>query len=175
MDPAVITVGSIQGGTKGNIIPDQVKLEMTVRTFNPAVRKRILSGIERVAKAEAQAANAPRDPEVKVKTGIAAVENDLELTNRMAATLRKVMGSDKVVEMPAKMTLEDFSEYGLAGARAVLLHVGAIAPAKLAAAKQGGPPVFGTHSPQWAPEREPTIKASVIAETAILLDLMAKK
>jgi hypothetical protein len=90
----------------------------------------------------------------------------------MVTTLRKALGPDKVVEMPAKMTSEDFSQYGLAGVQAVLLHIGAVDPAKLAAAKQSGTPLPGPHSPQWAPEREPTIKAAIAAETAVLMDLL---
>jgi len=175
MDSGVITVGSIHGGTQHNIIPDQVKLQLTVRTFNPQNRKRLLASIERVAKAEAMAANAPHDPIVKVTLGTDAVYNDPQLTNRLAATLRKTLGPENVVEMPAKMTSEDFSQYGLAGVPAVLLHIGAVDPAKLAAAKQSGTILPGPHSPQWAPEREPTLKAAIKAETAILLDLFGSK
>lgn len=172
MDPAVITVGSIHGGTKDNIIPDQVKLQMTVRTFNPQARKRLLAAIARVAKAESQSANAPREPLVTVIPGTDVVNNDPALTSRVVATLRQAMGPDKIVEMPAKMTSEDFSQYGLAGVPALLLHVGASDPAKLAAARQSGIPVPGTHSPEFAPEREPTIKAAVTAETISLMNLL---
>ena len=89
----------------------------------------------------------------------------------MVAVLRTALGPKNVVEMPAEMTLEDFSQYGLAGAHAVLLHIGAVDPAKLEAARQSGVPLPKLHSPQWAPEREPTIKAAITAETAVLLDL----
>ncbi len=175
MDPAVITVGSIQGGTQRNIIPDQVKLQLTVRTFSPQARKRLLAGIERVAKGEALAAAAPREPLVKIEPSTDAVYNDPELTQRVAATVRKVLGPRNVVEMPAKMTSEDFSQYGLAGVPSVLLHIGAVDPAKLAAARQSGTILPGPHSPQWAPEREPTLKAAITAETAALLDLFGSK
>jgi hippurate hydrolase len=79
--------------------------------------------------------------------------------------------------MPAKMTSEDFANYGQAGIKAILLHVGAVAPSKLAAARQAGVSLPGPHSPQWAPEFEPTVRAAITAETAILLDLFgaAKK
>ncbi len=174
MDPAVITVGSIQGGTQRNIIPEQVKLQLTVRTFSPQARKKLLAGIERVARGEALAADAPREPLVKIEAATDAVYNDPELTNRLAATLRKALGQQNVVEMPAKMTSEDFSQYGLAGVPSVLLHIGAVDPAKLAAAKQSGTPVPGPHSPQWAPEREPTLKAAITAETAALLELLGR-
>jgi len=89
----------------------------------------------------------------------------------MVAVLRTALGPKNVVEMPAEMTSEDFSQYGLAGAHAVLLHIGAVDPAKLEAARQSGVPLPKLHSPQWPPEREPTIKAAFTAETAVLLDL----
>lgn len=171
MDPAVITVGSIHGGTVANIIPEQVTLLLTVRTFNPEARKRLLAAIEREAKGEAIAANAPKEPLVEVKSGTDAVYNEPELTRRMVAVLRTTLGPKNVVEMPAEMTSEDFSQYGLAGVPAVLLHIGAVDPAKLEAARQSGVPLPKLHSPQWAPDREPTLKAAITAETAVLLDL----
>jgi amidohydrolase len=175
IEPAVITVGSIHGGTGYNIIPDQVKLQLTVRTFNPQVRAKLLKAIEREAKGIAVAANAPKEPEVKVAAGTDAVYNDPTLTNHMAAVLKSALGPDKVVEMPAKMTSEDFSQYGLAGVHAVLLHVGAVDPVKLAMAKQSGTILPGPHSPQWAPEVQPTMKAFITAETAVLMDFFNTK
>ena len=174
MDPAVITVGSIHGGTGANIIPDQVKMQLTVRTFNPAARKRMLAAIEREAKGEAIAANAPKEPLVEVKAGTDSVYNDPKATERMVVTLRKALGPDKVVEMPAKMTSEDFSQYGQAGVPEVLLHVGAVDPAKLAESKRTGMPLPAPHSPQWAPVFQPTVQAAITAETAVLMDLLSR-
>ena len=171
MDPAVITVGSIHGGTGANIIPDQVKLQLTVRTFNPQARKRMLAAIERQVKGEAMAANAPKEPVVEIKAGTDAVYNDPKTTERMVATLRQVLGPDRVVEMPAKMTSEDFSQYGQAGVPEVLLHVGAVDPEKLAEAKRTGTPVPAPHSPQWAPVFQPTVKAFITTETSVLMNL----
>lgn len=173
LDPAVITVGAIRGGTKNNIIPEEVKLQLTVRTFNPQARKQLLAAIERTAKGEALTGNAPREPLVKIEAGTDVVYNDPELTARVVATLRKVMGAQNVVEMPAKMTSEDFSQYALAGVPSLLLHFGAVDAAKLAAARQSGTPLPGPHSPQWAPEREPSIKTAIVVETAALLELLA--
>jgi hippurate hydrolase len=90
----------------------------------------------------------------------------------MVAATRAALGAERVVEMPAQMGGEDFSQFGLAGVRAVLLHVGAVDAGKLEAARASGAPVAGVHSPLFAPEREPVIKAAMRAETAILLDLM---
>ncbi len=174
--PAVITVGAIHGGTKNNIIPDQVQLLLSVRTFDPLVRKRVLEAIARIAKGEAAAAGAPREPLIEPTAGMPsgeAVYNDPDLTNRLAAALKKGMQPPgSVVEMPAKMTSEDFSEYGRAGVKAALLHIGAVDPAKLAESRRTGVPVPAPHSPQWAPVRETTLKAAVQAETIALLDLL---
>ena len=172
IDPAVLTVGSIHGGTVANIIPEQVKLQITVRAFDPETRKRMVAAIEREAKGEAIAANAPKEPLVELKGGTDAVNNDPELTRRMVAVLRTALGAKNVVEMPPLMGSEDFSQYGLAGVRAVLLHIGAVDPAKLEAARQSGVQVPGLHTPQWAPEREPTLKAAITGETAVLMDLL---
>jgi len=171
----VITVGSIHGGSASNIIPDQVKLQITVRSLDPAVHKRLLAAIERQAKGEALAANAPKEPLIETKSNTDAVYNDPELTQRMVAAARTALGADRVVEMPAQMGGEDFSQFGLAGVRAVLLHVGAVDAANLEASRKSGVPLPGVHSPLWAPEREPTIKAAIGAETAILMDLLNKE
>jgi hippurate hydrolase len=171
VDPVVITVGSIHGGTQGNIIPDQVKLQLTVRTFSDAVRKRVLASIAREVKGEAIAANMPKAPLVDVEPGTDSVYNDPALMSRVVPVLQAALGKDKVAEMPQKMTSEDFSQYGLAGAHALLLHVGAVAPERLEAAKKAGEHLPGTHSPQWAPDFKPTVHSMITAETAVLLDL----
>ena len=93
----------------------------------------------------------------------------------MVVAARAALGDDRVVEMPAQMGGEDFSQFGLAGVRAVLLHVGAVDAAKLEASRKSDESLPGVHSPLWAPEREPTIKAAILAETAILVDLLDGK
>ena len=173
--PAVITVGAIRGGTKNNIIPDEVQLLLSVRTFDAQVRKRVLQSIARIAKGEAEAGGAPREPLIEPTAGMQGVEavyNDPELTSRLAVALRGGMAPSAVIEMPAKMTSEDFSEYGRAGVKSVLLHIGAVDPAKLAESRRTAVPVPAPHSPQWAPLREPTLKAAVQAEILALLNLL---
>ncbi|MDB5937062.1 MAG: peptidase [Massilia sp.] len=174
LDPVVITVGSIQGGTVANIIPDQVKLQLSVRTFRPEVRKRVLASIAREARGEAIAAGAPKEPLVEVKPGTDSVFNDPELVSRVVKVVQGAVGPEFVKEMPPKMTSEDFSQYGLQpGVKAILLHVGAVEASRLAAATKAGQPLPGTHSPQWAPDFKPTVINTIKAETAILLDLFA--
>jgi hippurate hydrolase len=173
VDPVVVTVGSIHGGTQGNIVPDEVRLQLSVRTYTPEVRSRTLAAIRRIATGEAQAAGAPRAPLVEapaVATN-APVYNDPPTTLRLAGALKKGLGDDRVIEMPQKMTSEDFADYGLAGVPSVLLHIGAVDPQKLAAARQSGQPVPAPHSPEWAPEREPTLKGAIRAEVTALLEL----
>lgn len=176
VEPVVITVGSIHGGTQANVIPDEVTLELSVRAFTEDVRQRLLAAIARVAKAEAQGAGALREPRMEVRGGTTnPVYNDPALIERLSIALRKTMGADRVMEMPAKMTSEDFSAYGLAGVPSALLHIGAVAPEKLAQAKRTGVPGPAPHSPEWLPDLEPTLKAAVLAETSALLDLLSVK
>jgi len=176
LDPVVITVGSIQGGTQANIVPDQVKLALTVRTFRPEVRQRVLASIAREAKGEAIAAGAPKEPAVEIKPGTDSVYNDPELMARAVKAVEKAVGPEFVKEMPAKMTSEDFAMYGQQpGVKALLLHVGAVQAGRLEAANKAGMAVPGTHSPQWAPDLKPTLLNTIKAETAILLDLMPPK
>lgn len=175
VDPVVVTIGSIHGGTQGNIIPDEVRLQLSVRTYTPEVRARTIEAIRRIAKGEAIAAGAPREPRVDAaaQPGTPPVYNDPALTARLATSLKRDLGEASVIEMPQKMTSEDFAQYRLAGVPSVLLHIGAVSPATLAAAKQTGIPGPAPHSPEWAPEREPTLKGAIRAETAALLELLA--
>ena len=107
-DPAVVTVGTIHGGTKNNIIPDDVKLQLTVRSYKDEVRKHLLSAIERIADAEAAAAGAEKKPTVELVETVKAVYNDPALTQRLVAVLEPVLGKGNVVQaapIMARMTL----------------------------------------------------------------------
>ena len=171
MDPVVLTIGSIHGGTQANVIPDEVKLELNIRTYTDEVQKRVLAAVARIVKAEAAAAGAPREPSITMAESGHVVVNDASLTRRVAAALQKALGAQQVAEMPAKMTSEDFAEYGRAGVPSVLLHIGAVNPAKLADSRRTGIPVPAPHSPEWLPDLEPTLKAAIRGETVVLLDL----
>jgi hippurate hydrolase len=173
-DPVVITVGSIHGGTQANIIPDEVKLELSVRTLTIPVRTRTLAAIRRIAKGEAESAGAPREPLVSVAAAAKppVVVNDPALISRLATALKNGLGEQNVVEMPAKMTSEDFAEYGVAGVPIALLHIGAVNREKLEDARRTGIPVPAPHSPAWAPEYEPTLKGAIRAEVTALLELL---
>lgn len=179
IDPVVITVGSIHGGTQGNIIPDEVRLQLSVRTYTLAVRRKTLEAIRRIARGEAISAGAPREPEVITPGDNAAtsvVYNDPVLTARLAAALKANLGENTVVEMPAKMTSEDFADYWIIGkVPSVLLHIGAVNAAKFAEIQKTGIPGPAPHSPEWAPDREPTIKGAIRTEVTELLELFRGK
>jgi len=174
LDPAVVTVGSIHGGTKHNVIPDEVKLQLTVRSYKDEVRKHLLEAIARIAKAEAEAAMAPKPPEVKVTDGTPATYNDPALTKRIAGALQRGLGAANVSEGLPVMAGEDFSEYGRAGVPATVVWVGAVDPKKFDAAKAGGPPLPSLHSSEFAPDREPTIRTGVKTVTLAAMELLAR-
>ena len=169
LSPAVVTVGAIHGGTVGNIIPDEVRMLITVRSYESKVRDHILASIKRQLDAEATAAGAPEMPTIKNLSSAEAVYNDPAVTARLVAALRRDLGADSAVEMRQEMTSEDFSQYGRAGVPSVLLHIGAVSPAALASGKQ----LPDLHSPEWAPELEPTLRSMVKAEVVMLTELFA--
>jgi len=177
-DPVVITVGSIHGGTTGNVIPDEVRLQLSVRTYTPEVRRKTLAAIRRIAKGEAMASGAPREPEVITRgdePGEPVVYNDPALVARLATALKAGLG-DKIVLMPVKMTSEDFGQYWITGkVPSALLHIGAVNAEKFAEVQKTGIPGPAPHSPQWAPDREPTLKGAIRAEVTELTELFNGK
>jgi hippurate hydrolase len=174
-DPAIVTVGSIHGGTKHNIIPDEVKLQITVRAFRDEVRRRLLAGIARIAKAEAEAAGAPKEPRMSVVDVSSEVTvNDPALTAAVAAALRRAFGADRVREVLPETASEDFSEYGRAGVPSVIFRLGATDPRVLEESRTSGKPLPSLHSALFAPDRRPTITTGIRAESAVLLDLLKK-
>ena len=176
LEPAVITVGSIHGGTKHNIIPEEVKLQITVRAYNPAVRKQLLQGIARIAKAEAMSANAPREPEIKISESQDATYNDPALSQRLATALARRLGKANVVEGKPEMVSEDFGELGkAAGAPSVLIRLGAVEPKKYAAATAAGTPLPSLHSATFVPDRERTIRADASVLVFATLELLGAK
>ena len=180
LDPVVITVGSIHGGTKHNIIPDEVKMQITVRTYKPKVRERVLADIDRIAKGCAAAAGIPPDlaPIVSVSKDLVApaTYNNPELTKRLVAVWKKSLGDENVEIVDPTMGGEDFSEYSLPdhSIPAVNFHFGAVDPAKIAEFKQAGKELPTLHSSKFAPVPEPTIRTGIIGMTTAVLELMKK-
>jgi len=179
LDPAVVTVGSIHGGTKSNIIPDEVKMLLTVRSYKEEVRQHILASIARITKNIAAAAGIPDDRAPIVKASetetTPALYNDPQLTERVAKTLQKTLGADNVVQIPPVMASEDFGRYSLEHQiPSLLFNLGAVEPAKVAASKQSGKPLPSLHSSLFAPLPEPTLRTGVRAMTSVVLELMKK-
>jgi len=172
LDPAVVTVGSIHGGTKNNIIPDEVKLELTIRSYKDEVRAHTIEAIQRICEAEAMAVGAPKEPEVKVKETVHATYNDPALSERVTAALKKSLGEDRVVKGDPIMGAEDFSEFGRAGVPSVIFWVGAVDPAKLAQSKQSGVPLPGTHSSLFAPLLPDSLRTAIRAEATAAFALL---
>jgi hippurate hydrolase len=179
LDPAVITVGSIHGGTRYNIIPDEVNLQLTVRAFKADVRQKLLAAIERVTKGIALAAGIPdeRAPIIKVSdTEVTpATYNDPPLTQRLAGALAKALGQENVTNASPIMGSEDFGLFSLEHQiPSTMLWLGASDPAKLKASGDTGRPMPSLHSALFAPTPELTLRTGVKAMTSAVLELMKK-
>jgi amidohydrolase len=175
-DPAVVTVGSIQAGTKNNIIPDQAKLQLSIRTYDEGVRQRILASLERMAKGIALTDGLPPDrpPTVTVTEYTTATYNDPALTERLQSVFVQTFGAANVITMPREMASEDFGFFGLDGHQIPIVdfRVGAVDPAKMAESQRTGVPLPSLHSSLFAPLPKPTITGAVTAMTAAVLYLM---
>lgn len=170
----VVTVGSVQAGSAGNIIPDTAVLSGTIRSYKPEVRAKLLEGLRRTAKAEALMSNAP-EPEVTITSSGSAVVNDDRVVATTEAALKAGLGAANVRRVPPITASEDFSEFGLAGVPSMFFFVGVIDPQQFAEAKKpGGKPVPFNHSPLFAPVPEPSIKTGVKAMSLAVLNVMAK-
>ena len=179
LDPVVVTVGSIHGGTKHNIIPDEVDLQLTVRAYKETVRKRVLASIERITKGIAMAAGIPEDRAPIVKFSdtqvTSATYNDPQLTERLAATFVKALGQENVVKLEPVMMSEDFGYLSLEQKiPAVQFTLGAVDPAKVKQNKETGTPLPSLHSALFAPLPEPALRTGVKAMTSAVLELMNK-
>jgi amidohydrolase len=172
LDPTVVTVGSIHGGTKYNIIPDEVKLQLTVRSFTEPVRMKLLAAIDRIAKAEAQAAGAAKMPTITRYIVADALSNDPALTARVQKVLLRELGPDQVKEGQREMASEDFTEFSKAGVPSLMLRIGAVPRAQFDAAMKNDTPLPSLHSSAFAPDAEPTIKAAMAAEVLALRELL---
>lgn len=173
LDSAVVTVGSFQAGAKHNIISNEAKLLLTVRSYEDSTREMLLTGIERIAKAQATAYGAP-EPELFVEpNNIPSTYNDPALTERAAAAMSGVIGSDNVRAISPVMGGEDFSEYGRTEEKipSLLYWVGAVKPDVWQAAQDSGEGLPSLHSPFFAPDYEATIDTGVTTMTAAALEL----
>jgi amidohydrolase len=180
LESAVVTVGSIHGGSVHNIIPDEVKLQLTVRSYSPQVRAQILSSLERKALNLARQAglteekfpvmtiNEPRTP---------ATINDKTMTDRLVTMLSKELGKENVLPMPPSMVGEDFSRFGLQEKKVPIsmFWLGTVEPATFSRATMDSIPLPTLHSSVFAPLPEPTIKTGIKTLTLAALELLKKQ
>jgi len=179
LDPVVVTVGSIHGGTKHNIIPDEVDLQLTVRAYKEEVRKRVLASIERITKGIAMAAGIPEDRAPIVKFSdtqfTTALYNDPQLTERLATAFAKALGQDNVVKLEPVMMSEDFGSLSLDQKIPVVqFTLGVVDPAKVKRSKETGTSLPSLHSALFAPLPEPALRTGIKAMASAVLDLMKK-
>jgi amidohydrolase len=170
----VVTIGSVQAGNAGNVIPDTALLRGTIRSYDDDTRAKMIEGVQRTAKAVALMAGAP-PPDVKVTAGAKAVINDADLAARGGAVLKAAFG-DKAVLLPAPGSAsEDYSEFIIAGVPSFYFGIGGLDPKAVAQAMATQTPLPGNHSPEFAPVPEPTIRTGTQAMSLVLLDVLQKK
>jgi amidohydrolase len=174
-EPAVVTVGSIHGGSASNIIPDEVLLQLSIRTYDDKVSDRIIASVERMAKGVALAAGVPEDraPVVRLNASHPANYNDPALTGRVAAALKSTLGEENAVLTEPVMVSEDFGTWGEGGRiPTCMFWLGAADPAQFEEGRRSGVPLPSHHSPRFAPAPEPTLRAGVKAMCAAVLELL---
>ena len=179
-DPAVVTVGSIHGGTKNNIIPDEVRLQLTLRSYKTETREKLISSVKRITQSLAEAANMPADkmPLVTVSAESAsALYNQPAFTGEVRKALENAIGADHVITREPIMGAEDFSEFGMTREKVPLcmFWLGTQPPETIAEAKAKGVTLPSLHSPYFKPIPEPTIETGVKAMTSAVLELMQKR
>ena len=176
--PGVVTVGSIHGGTKHNIIPDEVKLQLTVRSYDAAQQKRLLDGIARVARGEAIAAGLPDElmPVMTVALNVTPTLNTPPFAARIDALFRAKFGAARVMTLDPSMASEDFSSFGLAdpSIQTAIFWLGATKQSTWDAAKANGTTLPSLHNSGFAPDPAPTIAAGVEAMTAAAMMVLGK-
>jgi amidohydrolase len=170
-DPAVITVGSIHGGSKHNIIGDDCHLQLTVRSYEPEVRDHLLAAIKRKAIAAAESSGAP-EPVVEISEGTPSVFNDPELTARVVATIEGELGKENVAEAKPSMGGEDFSRYGLAGVPICMYRLGTVDQSRLDEFEKKGQSPPSLHSPLYYPNAEASLRVSVPVMVAVVEGLL---
>ncbi|PIW54829.1 MAG: amidohydrolase [Sphingomonadales bacterium CG12_big_fil_rev_8_21_14_0_65_65_10] len=180
LDPAVITVGSFHAGAKHNIISDEAKLQLTVRSYSDESRKLLLDGIARIARGEAIAAGMPEDrmPTVTVEDPYTpSTYNSPDYTETVMAGFRERFGEDRVMQVPSVMGGEDFSQFlrnGDDDMKSLIFWVGGVPQDQYDAAQESGEGLPSLHSPFWAPDAEKVIATASEALAAETLRLMAK-
>jgi amidohydrolase len=176
-DPTVVTVGDIHGGTKRNIIPDEVKLELTTRSFSAASRQRVIDGLKQMAAGITTSAGLPPEKAATVTVlddeSTPVLYNDPALTARERAALAQALGTENVITLHPVMGSEDVGIFGLDGKIPVgYFRLGAMYPDRFATAKAAGKLLPGPHTSKFEPDPEPTLRTGVTAMTAVATALL---
>ena len=170
----VITIGSVQAGNAGNVIPDSATVRGTIRSYDNDTRLKMLDGINRTAKAVAMMAGAP-EPDIKLSAGAKAVVNDDAMAARSGAVLKGAFGDKaRLLNEPGSAS-EDYSEFVMAGVPSFYFGIGGLDPAMLQKAAAEKISVPGNHSPEFAPVPEPSIRTGATAMSLVLLDMLQRK
>jgi hippurate hydrolase len=177
-DPTVVTVGHIEGGTKRNIIPNEVKLELTTRSFSDKSRDTVISGLKQMAAGITVSAGLPPEKAATVTVledeSTPVLYNDPAQTEKIKATLVRTLGADNVIDIPRGMASEDVGVFALPNHEIPLTYfiLGAMDPQKLAAAKAAGKELPGPHTSRFQPLPEPTLRTGVTAMTSVAISLL---
>lgn len=175
-DPSVITVGSVHGGSKHNIIPDTVTMQITVRSYEDENRRILLDGIKQVTVNTCRALGAERDPDVHLREEefTPSTYNDPALAASAAEVFKQALGADRVFEQEAVMGGEDFSEYSRRSkAPGLIFWLGSVPRERFEASREpGGPPLPSLHSSKYYPDPKPTIETGVTALGSLALSLL---
>ncbi|MBK8268227.1 MAG: amidohydrolase [Planctomycetes bacterium] len=178
-DTAVVTVGSIHGGTKHNVIPDSVTLQLTVRSYTDEVRKSLLDSIRQIATDICKAANCPKPPDVRVIENefTPATYNEPQLVSQCVDLFGELLGAENVIARKPSMGGEDFSRYSrdAKGVKGFIYWIGVVDEARFAAAQEpGAEPLPSIHSAKFRPDPEPTIRTGVRTMCSAALSLLQK-
>ena len=179
LEPAVVTVGSIHGGTKHNVIPNEVKLQLTIRSYSDSVRNKTLAGIKRIAENLARSAGLPNTlyPVITIKDEYTpAVFNDPKLTRKLKQSFEKALGKDSVIQVSQVMAGEDFGMYGRIKPiiPTSLFWLGSVNKTKYNLSNKRGNPLPSLHSDVFMPDPIPTINTGIKALTQAAHDLFNK-
>jgi amidohydrolase len=174
LNPAVVTVGSIHGGSKHNIIPSEVRLQLTIRSYKPEVREQLIKAIERKAKGLAAAHRAP-EPTVTISDDTPPTINTPALVDRVLPSLKKAVGESNVVEVEPTMGAEDFGLFSTGGVPIFMFRLGTIPPSRVAEAKAKGENLPSLHSAVYYPDAPPSLETGIKAMTTAIVDLLPPK
>jgi amidohydrolase len=167
----VVSIGAVQAGSAGNIIPDSALVRGTIRSFDAGVREKMLDGIRRTANASAAMAGAP-PPDIKIEVGGRAVINDAGVTERTAAVFKAAFGDKARLSPSPSPPSEDYSEFIIAGVPSLFFGIGGVDPKRIEAARAKGEMIAGNHNPYFWPDPQPAIRTGVEAMTLAVLNAL---